>query len=91
MVAREQHVGHRHPAKHRGPRVVRKVEQPAAERIVRNRLLVAHHARHHPARTDELDVRKAAKTLLDLYTHLQSVQKREEELETRVRVRVTEQ
>jgi len=41
--------------------------------------------------TDELDVRKAAKTLLDLYTHLQAVQKREEELETRVRVRVTEQ
>jgi general secretion pathway protein A len=41
--------------------------------------------------TDELDVRKAAKTLLDLYTHLQAVQKREEELETRVHVRVTEQ
>lgn len=41
--------------------------------------------------TDELDVRRAAKTLLDLYTHLQAVQKREEELETRVRVRVTEQ
>jgi general secretion pathway protein A len=41
--------------------------------------------------TDELDVRKAAKTLLDLYTHLQGVQKREEELGTRVRVRVTEQ
>jgi general secretion pathway protein A len=41
--------------------------------------------------TDELDVRKAAKTLLDLYTHLQAAQKREEELETRVRVRVTEQ
>lgn len=41
--------------------------------------------------TDELDVRRAAKTLLDLYTHLQAAQKREEELETRVRVRVTEQ
>jgi general secretion pathway protein A len=37
------------------------------------------------------DVRKAAKTLLDLYAHLQSVQKRDEELETRLRVRVTEQ
>ena len=41
--------------------------------------------------TDEIDVRKAAKTLLDLYTHLQAAQKREEDLETRLRIRVTEQ
>ena len=39
----------------------------------------------------ELDVRKAAKTLLELYTHLQAAQKTDEELETRVSVRITEQ
>ena len=39
----------------------------------------------------ELDVRRAAKTLLDLYTQLQAAQRRDEERETRVRVRVTEQ
>jgi hypothetical protein len=39
----------------------------------------------------ELDVRKAAKTLLDLYAQLQAAQRRDEERETRVRVRVTEQ
>jgi general secretion pathway protein A len=41
--------------------------------------------------SDDLDVRRAAKTLLDLYTHLQAAQKRDEELETRLRVRITEQ
>jgi len=39
----------------------------------------------------ELDVRKAAKTLLDLYAQLQAAQRRDEEHETRVRMRVTEQ
>ncbi len=41
--------------------------------------------------SDDLDVRRAAKTLLDLYAHLQAAQKRDEELETRLRVRITEQ
>ena len=41
--------------------------------------------------SDELDVRKAAKTLLDLYAQLQAAQKRDEDLETRLRVRITEQ
>jgi hypothetical protein len=41
--------------------------------------------------SDELDVRKAAKTLLDLYAQLQAAQKRDEELETRLRVRISEQ
>ena len=41
--------------------------------------------------SDEVNVRKAAKTLLDLYTQLQAAQRRDEERETRVRVRVTEQ
>ena len=41
--------------------------------------------------SDDLDVRKAAKTLLDLYSQLQAAQKRDEELETRLRVRITEQ
>jgi general secretion pathway protein A len=41
--------------------------------------------------SDDLDVRRAAKTLLDLYAQLQAAQKRDEELETRLRVRITEQ
>jgi general secretion pathway protein A len=41
-------------------------------------------------KTEELDVRKAAKTLLELYAHLQGEQAREEELAARVPVRVTE-
>jgi len=39
----------------------------------------------------EVDARKAAQTLLQLYAHLQSEQKREEEGRTRVRLRVAEQ
>jgi len=39
---------------------------------------------------ESLDVRKAAKTLLELYSRLQAEQKREEELTTRMRVRVPE-
>ncbi|MFZ0771048.1 MAG: AAA family ATPase [Candidatus Sulfotelmatobacter sp.] len=39
---------------------------------------------------DELDMRKAARTLLDLYARLQAEQAREEELSTRVRLRVPE-
>jgi hypothetical protein len=39
----------------------------------------------------ELDVRKAAQTLLEIYSRLQAEQAREEELKTRVmRVRVPE-
>ncbi len=45
----------------------------------------------HKRASEELDVRKAAKTLLDLYAQLQAAQKRDEELETRLRVRITEQ
>ena len=43
------------------------------------------------SRSDELDARKAAQTLLQLYSHLQSEQKREEDVRTRVRLRVSEQ
>ncbi|MFZ0761611.1 MAG: AAA family ATPase [Candidatus Sulfotelmatobacter sp.] len=39
---------------------------------------------------DELDVRKAAKTLLELYSRLQAEQAREQEVSTRLRVRVAE-
>jgi general secretion pathway protein A len=41
--------------------------------------------------SDELDVRKAAQTMLELIDHLKAEQKREEDLRTRVRVRVAEQ
>jgi hypothetical protein len=41
--------------------------------------------------SDELDARKAAQTLLELYAHLQGEQKRDEELQGRVRFRVKEQ
>jgi hypothetical protein len=41
--------------------------------------------------SDELDVRKAAKTLLDLYAQLQAAQKRDEELDMRLSARITEQ
>src|SRR5580693_3649099 len=40
--------------------------------------------------SDELDTRKAAKTLLELYSRLQAEQKREEDLTTRMRMRVPE-
>jgi general secretion pathway protein A len=40
--------------------------------------------------SDEIDARKAAETLLQLYAHLQAEQKREEDVRTRVRLRVTE-
>jgi len=43
------------------------------------------------SKSDELDARKAAQTLLQLYAQLQSEQKREEEVKTRVRLRVAEQ
>jgi general secretion pathway protein A len=43
------------------------------------------------SKSDELDARKAAQTLLQLYTHLQAEQKREEDVGTRVRLRVAEQ
>src|SRR5262249_13524246 len=39
---------------------------------------------------DEQDLRRAAKSLLELYAHLQSQQTREEELNTRVTLRVAE-
>jgi hypothetical protein len=39
---------------------------------------------------EEIDARKAAQTLLQLYAHLQSEQKREEETRTRLRLRVAE-
>jgi general secretion pathway protein A len=39
---------------------------------------------------ETLNVQKAAKTLLELYSHLQNAQAREDELNPRVRVRVTE-
>ena len=39
---------------------------------------------------DDVDLKKAAKTLLELYAHLQAEQTREEELTTRVPLRVTE-
>lgn len=39
---------------------------------------------------DEQDLRKAAKSLLELYAHLQNQQTREEELNTRVTLRVAE-
>ena len=41
--------------------------------------------------SEELDTRKAAQTLLELYAHLQGEQKRDAELKTRVRLRVSEQ
>src|SRR5271166_5483785 len=40
---------------------------------------------------EDVDLRKAARTLLELYAHLQAEQTREEELTTRVTLRVTEQ
>jgi general secretion pathway protein A len=40
---------------------------------------------------EELDVRKAARTLLELYSRLQADQARDEELDSRLRMRVTEQ
>jgi general secretion pathway protein A len=39
---------------------------------------------------ETLNVQKAAKTLLELYSHLQTARAREDEVNTRVRVRVTE-
>ena len=44
----------------RRPRVVRKIEQPAAERIVGHRLLVADHARHQPRNGDRSMTRAAS-------------------------------
>ena len=41
-------------------------------------------------KNEELDLQKAAKSLLALYSHLQSAQARDEEVRPRVRVRVTE-
>jgi general secretion pathway protein A len=41
--------------------------------------------------SDEVDVRRAAQTLLELYAHLKAEQKREQDLGTRVRVRVAGQ
>jgi general secretion pathway protein A len=41
--------------------------------------------------TNELDLQKAARTLLELYAHLQGEQTREEELATRIPIRLTEQ
>ena len=59
VIARQQHVRARcsvAPISAR-PRVLRKVQQPAAERILRHRLLVADHARHEPR--DRVDDRPA--------------------------------
>jgi general secretion pathway protein A len=41
--------------------------------------------------TSELDLQKAARTLLELYAHLQGEQTREEELAARIPIRLTEQ
>jgi general secretion pathway protein A len=41
--------------------------------------------------SDELDARKAAQTLLQLYANLQAEQKRAEDVRTRVRLRISEQ
>jgi hypothetical protein len=40
--------------------------------------------------SDEVDARKAAQTLLQLYAQLQAEQKRDEDVKTRVRLRVAE-
>src|SRR5437867_12472925 len=56
VIARQQHVGHlQHRWAHRigpghlsRPRVLRKIEQPPAERILHYRLLVADHPRNEP-------------------------------------------
>src|SRR6202034_4500518 len=42
------------------------------------------------SRSDELEARKAAQTLLQLYAHLQAEQKRDENGSTRMRLRVAE-
>jgi hypothetical protein len=42
------------------------------------------------ANSGELDARKAAQTLLELYAHLQAEQQRDEDVRTRVRFRVKE-
>jgi len=42
-------------------------------------------------KSDELDARKAAQTLLELYAHLQAEQRREDDVRTGVRLRVSEQ
>src|SRR6185295_555867 len=46
VIARQQHVGHAERGDFRRPRELRKIQQPAAERILHDRLLVADHARH---------------------------------------------
>src|SRR5829696_1888976 len=48
VIARQQHVGNAEIADLRRPRVLRMVQQPAAERILRDRLLVSHHTRYEP-------------------------------------------
>src|SRR5262249_3126006 len=46
VVPRQQHVRHAFGADRRRTGVMRKVEQPAAEGILRHRLIVPYHARH---------------------------------------------
>src|SRR6516164_7097560 len=48
VVARQQYIRHAEAADLRRPRELRKVEQPAAERLLRDRLLVADHAANEP-------------------------------------------
>jgi general secretion pathway protein A len=55
------------------------------------RLGVHSHPLEQRKAPDELDVRTAARTLLDLYSRLQAEQARDEELSSRPRMRVTEQ
>jgi general secretion pathway protein A len=55
------------------------------------RLGVQSHPLEQRKAPDELDVRTAARTLLDLYSRLQAEQARDEELSSRARMRVTEQ
>src|ERR1017187_3611824 len=49
MVAREQHFRHLHAAKVCGPRVLRILEQPLAERIYLGAFRVAQHTRQQPS------------------------------------------
>ena len=61
VVPRQQHRRHRHAPELRRPRVLRKVEQPARERIARHRCLVADDARDQPRhRVDDHQRRQLA-------------------------------
>ena len=71
---------------------MRSVSPDIVDDIAKDFRLGVHTPQAEPKKiSDDLDVRKAAKTLLELYAHLQATQRRDEELGTRVRMRVTEQ